>query len=50
MAKVGILHPGRMGVAVAKAMQDSVNQVALVSEGRSQASSERATQNGLLRG
>ena len=40
--KVGILHPGQMGISVAASIQNSGHTVYWVSEGRSQATHERA--------
>jgi 3-hydroxyisobutyrate dehydrogenase-like beta-hydroxyacid dehydrogenase len=48
MAKIGILHPGAMGVSVAASAKNSGNEVYWVSEGRSPDSKERAMKAGLL--
>ncbi len=42
MQKVGILHPGQMGISVAASIQNSGHAVYWASEGRSQATRERA--------
>ena len=42
IGKVGILHPGEMGISVAASMQAGGYGVYWISEGRSQKSQERA--------
>jgi 3-hydroxyisobutyrate dehydrogenase-like beta-hydroxyacid dehydrogenase len=44
---IGILHPGEMGVAVAKTAQNSGHEVCWVSEGRSPETCRRAARAGL---
>jgi 3-hydroxyisobutyrate dehydrogenase-like beta-hydroxyacid dehydrogenase len=46
--KVGILHPGQMGVSVAATVKNSGNEVYWVSEGRSGATRDRAEAQGLV--
>jgi 3-hydroxyisobutyrate dehydrogenase-like beta-hydroxyacid dehydrogenase len=46
--KVGILHPGQMGISVAASIQNSGHMIYWASEGRSQATHERAEKFGLL--
>jgi 3-hydroxyisobutyrate dehydrogenase-like beta-hydroxyacid dehydrogenase len=46
--RIGILHPGEMGSAVAASMQSGENQVYWASEGRSSHTRERATELGLV--
>ncbi len=46
--KIGILHPGDMGISVAATMRNSGHQVYWVSEGRSPATHTRAEQHGLV--
>jgi len=45
--RIGILHPGQMGVVVAMSAQNSGNEVLWASEARSSATRERASQAGL---
>ncbi len=45
--RIGILHPGQMGIVVAVSAQNSGNEVLWTSEGRSLATRERASQAGL---
>ena len=45
---VGILHPGAMGVSVARSIRDGGHQVLWASDNRSSASSERAHEHGLV--
>jgi len=45
--KIGVLHPGEMGVAVAKTAQNSGHEVYWASEGRSPETCRRATAAGL---
>jgi 3-hydroxyisobutyrate dehydrogenase-like beta-hydroxyacid dehydrogenase len=45
--KVGILHPGQMGISVAASIQNSGHTVYWASEGRSRATHERAEKFGL---
>jgi len=40
--KIGILHPGNMGISIAASAQNSGNTVYWVSEGRSSRTRERA--------
>ena len=40
--KTGILHPGEMGISIAASMQNSGHEVSWVTQGRSQATRERA--------
>lgn len=47
-AKIGILHPGEMGISVAASAKNSGNQVYWASQGRGTKSCERATAQGLL--
>lgn len=44
--KTGILHPGLMGTSVAAALKSAGNSVSWASEGRSEASKQRAAQHG----
>ena len=46
--KIGILHPGNMGVSVAVSAQNSGQTVYWASEGRSQHTIERAQKHGLV--
>lgn len=46
--KVGILHPGAMGISVAATIQNSGHEVLWVPEGRSEATHQRAARFGLL--
>ena len=46
--KIGILHPGMMGISIAASMQNSGNTVYWVSEGRSAQTRERAEKFDLL--
>jgi len=48
MKKVGILNPGAMGISVAVSMVDSGYEVLWASDGRSQASEDRASQHNLV--
>ena len=48
MSKIGILHPGEMGVSVAASAIHSGHEVYWVSEGRGQKTSQRAKENHLL--
>ncbi len=45
--RIGILHPGQMGITVARSAQNSGNEVFWVSQGRSAATRERASSAGL---
>jgi len=45
--RIGILHPGQMGIAVAMSARNSGNQVFWASEGRSAETRRRATEAGL---
>lgn len=45
--KTGILHPGEMGISIAATMQNSGHEVNWVSEGRSNATRERAAEHEL---
>jgi 3-hydroxyisobutyrate dehydrogenase-like beta-hydroxyacid dehydrogenase len=45
--RIGILHPGQMGIVVAASAQNSGNEVLWASEARSSATRERASQAGL---
>src|SRR5580658_2652423 len=45
--RIGILHPGQMGIVVAVSAQNSGNEVLWASEARSAATRERASQAGL---
>ncbi|PWU03891.1 MAG: NAD(P)-dependent oxidoreductase [Terriglobia bacterium] len=47
MRKIGILHPGQMGAAVALTAKNSGHEVYWASEGRSAETSERARKTGL---
>lgn len=47
-SKIGILHPGEMGISVAASMQNSGHDVYWVSAGRSQQTQDRAAKTGLL--
>jgi 3-hydroxyisobutyrate dehydrogenase-like beta-hydroxyacid dehydrogenase len=46
--RIGILHPGQMGSAVAASMRNGGNEVYWASEGRSQNTRERASELGLI--
>jgi 3-hydroxyisobutyrate dehydrogenase-like beta-hydroxyacid dehydrogenase len=46
--KVGILHPGAMGISVAATIQNSGHEVLWLPEGRSEATRQRAARFGLL--
>lgn len=46
--KIGILHPGNMGISIAATMQNSGNTVYWVSEGRSLDTHQRAENYGLV--
>jgi 3-hydroxyisobutyrate dehydrogenase-like beta-hydroxyacid dehydrogenase len=46
--KIGIIHPGEMGVSVAASAKNSGYPVFWVSQGRSQATRERAEEHGLV--
>lgn len=48
MKSIGILHPGEMGVSVAASALQGGNQIYWVSQGRSDKTSSRAEQHGLL--
>jgi len=41
-SSIGVLHPGQMGISVANALRESGNRVCWASDGRSEASRERA--------
>ncbi len=45
--KIGILHPGQMGISIAASAKNSGHEVYWVSQGRSQQTSERAHQQDL---
>lgn len=45
--RIGIVHPGAMGISIAASAQNSGHQVYWASEGRSAATAKRATQFGL---
>jgi 3-hydroxyisobutyrate dehydrogenase-like beta-hydroxyacid dehydrogenase len=45
--RIGIVHPGAMGISIAVSAQNSGHQVYWASEGRSAATAKRATQAGL---
>jgi len=45
--RIGMLHPGQMGIVVAVSAQNSGNEVLWASEARSSATRERASQAGL---
>jgi 3-hydroxyisobutyrate dehydrogenase-like beta-hydroxyacid dehydrogenase len=45
--RIGIVHPGQMGIVVAASAQNSGNEVYWASQGRSAATRERASQAGL---
>ena len=45
--KVGVLHPGQMGVVVARTIQNSGHEVYWASEGRSPETAQRAAEAGL---
>ncbi len=45
--KIGILHPGKMGVFIARSAKINGNDVFWVSEGRSSATAERAFKHGI---
>ncbi len=47
MSKIGILHPGEMGISVAAAAIDSRHQVYWMSQGRSNKTRIRAAKHGL---
>ena len=47
-AKIGILHPGEMGISVAASAKNAGNQVYWASAGRGTKSIERASKQGLL--
>lgn len=47
MKRIGILHPGAMGISLAASAHNSGHQVLWASEGRSAASRERAAEHGL---
>ena len=42
MKKIGILHPGEMGISIAASAQNNGHQVYWVSNGRSQKTKSRA--------
>jgi len=46
--RIGILHPGAMGISIAAAAQNAGNQVMWASAGRSEATRKRASEHGLL--
>jgi hypothetical protein len=46
--KVGILHPGMMGIYVAESIQNSGYTVCWASEGRSRQTRDRAPKNSIL--
>jgi len=46
--RIGILHPGQMGSAVAATMRNGGNEVCWASEGRSRNTRERASELGLI--
>lgn len=46
--KIGILHPGNMGISIAASMQNSGNTVYWVSEGRGMGTLQRAQRYGLV--
>lgn len=48
MRKIGILHPGEMGITVAISAMKSGNQVYWASEGRSEKTCSRAEKHGLI--
>lgn len=48
MSKVGILHPGLMGISMAASVQSSGHDVYWVSDGRSKESRARAEENNLI--
>src|SRR5262245_49561927 len=48
MEKIGILHPGEMGISVAASAKNSGSTVFWASEGRSPQTQERAQQNALV--
>ena len=48
MKRIGILHPGEMGVSIAASAQNDEHQVCWVSEGRSQKTKNRADKYGLI--
>lgn len=48
MEKIGILHPGEMGISVAASAQNSGNTVYWASEGRNVQTQERAQQHNLI--
>lgn len=48
MAKIGILHPGAMGVSVAASAKSAGNEVYWASQGRSEQSIQRANEAGLF--
>ncbi len=45
--RLGILHPGQMGISIAASVKNSGNEVFWASEGRSEATRERAEEHGL---
>ncbi len=48
MKKIGILHPGEMGISIAASVQNNGHQVYWVSNGRSQKTKSRAGTQGLI--
>lgn len=48
MKKIGILHPGEMGISIAASAQNDGHQVYWVSEGRSLKTKSRAEKHGLI--
>src|SRR5688500_7059327 len=48
MEKIGVLHPGDMGISVAAAAQKGGNEVYWASAGRSGQTRERAERHGLV--
>ncbi len=48
MSKIGILHPGEMGVSIAASAINSGHEVFWASENRSQKTRERAQKHGLI--
>jgi 3-hydroxyisobutyrate dehydrogenase-like beta-hydroxyacid dehydrogenase len=48
MKKIGILHPGEMGISIAASAQNDGHQLHWVSKGRSQKTKSRAERHGLI--
>ena len=48
MTKLGILHPGQMGVSIAASAKNSGYEVYWASEGRSEQTRERAAEQGFI--